>query len=217
MAASQSLPQLSRDSLRQRTLTALRDAIIRGHFVPGHRMVEEDLSKQLGISRGPIREALRQLESEGLVVNYPYRGAEVVSVSEAELRDVLLPIRLTLERFAFRHALAKLTDADFGTLQELVDTMRENGAAGNLVAAVEADLRFHEVILVRSEQHHCVQLWRAIVPRVRTYFYRWGPMHPTPTNIADEHQELLDTLATDDIDQLLTLLDKHILVLPQDQ
>ena len=216
MAASPTLPQLSRESLRERAITALRDAIIWGRFEPGHRMVEEDLSKQLGISRGPIREALRQLENEGLVVNYPYRGAEVVSVSEAELREVLLPIRLTVERFAFRHALPKLAEADFATLRAVVETMRQEGAAGNLVAAVEADLRFHEFILDRSEQPHCVQLWRTILPRVRTYFYRWGPLHPTPTNIADEHQELFDTLVTHDIDQVLTLLDKHILVLPRD-
>jgi DNA-binding GntR family transcriptional regulator len=178
-------------------------------------MIEEDLSRQLGISRGPIREALRQLEHEGLIVTFPYRGAEVVGVSEAELREVLLPIRVTVERFAFRHALAKLSETDIVDLRRLVDTMREEGAAGNLVAAVEADLRFHELVLERSQQPHCVQIWRTILPRVRAYFYRCGPMHPTPTDIAEEHQELLETLLTHDIEQVLTLLDKHILELPQ--
>lgn len=216
MATSHILPQVSRESLRQRAAAALRDAIVWGRLAPGHRLVEEELSKQLGISRGPVREALRQLENEGLVVTYPYRGAEVVGVSEPELREVLLPIRLTVERFAVRHALPKLTDADFSTLQGMIDTMRRAGAAGNLVAAVEADIRFHEFMIERSEQLHCIQLWRTIQPRVRTYFYRWGPMHPTPTDIADEHQEFFDILVTRDIDRVLALMDKHILVLPQD-
>lgn len=215
MSLTQTLQHLAPQSLRQRAVAAIRDAIIWGRFAPGDRMVEQDLSKQLGISRGPIREALRQLEHEGLVVTYPYRATEVVSVSEVELREVLLPIRVTIERFAFRHALPKLTQVDLDALQALVDTMRKEGAAGNLVAAVEADLRFHEFILERSQQPHCIQIWRTILPRVRTYFYRCGPMHPTPTNIADEHQELLDTLVTCDVAQVLALLDRHIFELPQ--
>lgn len=73
--------------------------------VPGDKLVELDLSAQLGTSRAPVREALRQLEQEGLVVSYPYRGTEVLSVSQEEIEQVLVPIQLTIERFAFTQAL----------------------------------------------------------------------------------------------------------------
>src|SRR5262245_2591404 len=98
------LPQIGQKSLRHQVLETLREAIITGRFQPGNRLVEEELCLQLGVSRGPVREALRQLEQEGLVVSFPYRATEVIGVSEEEVREVLIPMRLTLERFAFRHA-----------------------------------------------------------------------------------------------------------------
>ena len=84
-----------------------------GHLKPGDRIVEEDVSAQLTVSRGPVPEALRQLEQEGLVVFYPYRGTEVFGVSQKEVDEILVPIRLTLEGFAFRHALPRLTEEDW--------------------------------------------------------------------------------------------------------
>ncbi len=102
----------------------MREAVITGKFLPGDRLIEEELSQQMGISRGPVREALRQLEQEGLVVSFPYRATEVIGVSDEEVRDVLLPIRLTLERFAFRHALPLLEETDFTTCPCLFSSLR---------------------------------------------------------------------------------------------
>jgi DNA-binding GntR family transcriptional regulator len=211
MAVAQGLPQIAPTSIRQRALHMLREAIITGQFQPGDRLIEEDLCQQMGISRGPLREALRQLEQEGLVVSFPYRATEVIGVSEEEARDILVPIRLTLERFAFRHALPLLTEADFADLGDVVEAMRQAGVAGDLTRVVELDVRFHELVLERSKQPHCAQIWRTISPRVRAYFYRCGPRHHALTDIADEHTELLDVMRTGDIDQVLAALEPHIL------
>jgi DNA-binding GntR family transcriptional regulator len=211
MTIAQSLPQIAPSSLRQRVLQMLREAIITGQFQPGNRLVEEELCQQMGISRGPLREALRQLEQEGLVVSFPYRATEVIGVSDEEVRDVLVPIRLTLERFAFRHALPLLSEADFSELAELVRTMRQAGQAGDLARVVEADVKFHELVLGRSNQPHCLQIWRTISPRVRAYFYRCGPRHQALTDIADEHRDLIAAMRTRDIERVLVVLDPHIL------
>ena len=211
MPVVQGLPQIQPTSIRERALQMLREAVITGRFQPGDRLVEEDLCQQMKISRGPLREALRQLEQEGLVVSFPYRATEVIGVSEEEVHDVLVPIRLTLERFAFRHALPLLTDADFDELDGVVQTMREAGAAGDLARVVELDVRFHELVLGRSRQPHCAQVWRTISPRVRAYFYRCGPRHQSLTDIADEHRELLDVMRTRDLERVLAVLDPHIL------
>lgn len=222
MTGGPTLPQLGPTSLRQRVLATLRDAIIGGRFQPGDRLVEEELCQQLGVSRGPVREALRQLEQEGLVVSFPYRATEVIGVSIEEVREVLFPIRLTLERFAFRHALPRLTPADLAELEALVVTMDGAAARGDnappaarseaLAVIVEADVRFHELVLQRAGQPHCLQIWRAISPRVRAHFYRSGPRHASLAEIADEHRELLAAMRTGDLERTLAVLEPHILV-----
>jgi DNA-binding GntR family transcriptional regulator len=212
MTNGQPLPQLGPTSLRQRVLATLRNAIIGGRFRPGDRLVEEELCQQLGVSRGPVREALRQLEQEGLVVSFPYRATEVIGVSLEEVREVLLPIRLTLERFAFRHALPRLTPEDLAELEGLVAAMDAAAAAGDLEPIVEADVQFHDLVLRRSEQPHCLQIWRAISPRVRAFFYRSGPRHASLAEIADEHRELLAAMRTGDVGRTLAVLEPHILV-----
>ena len=80
---------------------ALREEIKLGKLVDGGRLIEDQIARRLETSRGPVREALRELEHEGLVVSYPYRGAVVLGVSDEEVQHVLIPIRLTLERFCF--------------------------------------------------------------------------------------------------------------------
>ena len=196
--------------MRQRATDVLRAAIISGRLVPGDRLKEAELSEQLGISRAPVREALRQLEHEGLVVSLPYRATEVLGISQEEIEEVLVPIRLTLETFAFRRALPLLSGDDHDALGVLVQTMRQAGAIGDLDALAEADVRFHELVIERSGQQHCLQIWRSIQPRVRAYFRRDAPIHSRADEIADEHRELLDVLRRGDETQLLETLRHHI-------
>lgn len=196
--------------MRQRATDVLRAAIISGRLVPGDRLKEAELSEQLGISRAPVREALRQLEHEGLVVSLPYRATEVLGISQEEIAEVLVPIRLTLETFAFRRALPLLSEDDLDALGVLVQTMRQAGAIGDLDALAEADVRFHELVIERSGQQHCLQIWRSIQPRVRAYFRRDAPIHSRADEIADEHEELVEVLRRGDETQLLETLRHHI-------
>ncbi len=196
--------------MRQRATDVLRAAIVSGRLVPGDRLKEAELSEQLGISRAPVREALRQLEHEGLVVSLPYRATEVLGISQEEIAEVLVPIRLTLETFAFRRALPLLSGDDLDALGMLVQTMRQAGAIGDLDALAEADVRFHELVIERSGQQHCLQIWRSIQPRVRAYFRRDAPIHSRADEIADEHEELVDVLRRGDETQLLETLRHHI-------
>lgn len=196
--------------MRQRATDALRAAIIGGRLRPGDRLKETELSEQLGISRAPVREALRQLEHEGLVISLPYRATEVLGISQEEIGEVLVPIRLTLETFAFRRALSLLTPEDFGALEELVQTMRRAAESGDLNALAEADVRFHELVIERSGQQHCLQIWRSIQPRVRAYFRRDAPIHSRLDEITDEHEELLAVLRDGDEAQVLGTLRRHI-------
>lgn len=201
----------TRGPRRQRVVEALRAAILSGRFEPGDRLIEERISQELDTSRGPVREALRQLEHEGLVQSFPYRGAVVLGVSEEEVHEVLIPIRLTLERFSFAKALERMSDADFADLGRLVWVMEQAASAGDLHKVVEADLSFHEVVIGHAGQPHAVQIWRSIAPRVRAYFLRHGKFRDLEV-IVDEHRELLTTLQTRDLDAVIPLLEEHIAV-----
>jgi DNA-binding GntR family transcriptional regulator len=196
---------------RERVLEALREAIVVGRYEDGDRLIEDRIARELSTSRGPVREALRQLEHEGLVVSYPYRGAVVQGVSDEEVHEVLIPIRLTLERFSFTKAVERMADPDYAELAKEVWLMREAAAAGDLLRCVEADIRFHEFVLSCSGQPHTTQVWRSIAPRIRAYFFRYG-RHSDLGIIAVEHEQLLGALRSGDHDRLMKALERHIAV-----
>ena len=203
------LPRVPPDSRRQFLVRALRDAIINGNLKPGERLVEREISERTGVSRGPLREALRQLEQEGLIVTVPYTGTRVTGISQAEIEEILVPIRLVLERFAFRHALSELTEADFDQLRGIVEEMREGARAEDLDNLVQTDLAFHQKVVERAGTH-CLQVWLSIVPRVSAHFYRDGYRHASLSEIPREHEELLKVMRGGDMDRILALLDEHI-------
>lgn len=196
---------------RQQVLDHLRSAIMTGRYEPGERLIEASISEELGTSRGPVREALRQLEHEGLVVSVPYRGAVVLDVSDEEVQEVLIPIRLTLERFSFRKATELMAEDDFAELAKQLWLMEEGARREDLGQVVEADLRFHEIVIAGSGTLHTMQVWRSIWPRIRNYFIRYGRLRALDT-IVDEHRELLEALQTRDPEKTLEVLERHIAV-----
>jgi DNA-binding GntR family transcriptional regulator len=202
-----------RSPRREQVIESLRQAIVVGEYADGERLIEDRIARELHTSRGPVREALRQLEHEGLVVSYPYRGAVVLGVSEEEVHEVLIPIRLTLERFSFMKSLPRMGDTEFGELAKEVWLMREAALEGDLMRCVEADIRFHEFVLSCSDQPHTAQVWRGIAPRIRAYFFRYGRRSDLGT-IAVEHDQLLDKMRSGDRELLMDALEKHIAVAP---
>ena len=210
MATEFPLLTVDQGSRGDRVAAALRQAITSGQYAPGDRLVEGDLARQLGTSRGPIRDALRTLEREGLVVSYPSRGTVVADVSQDEIERVLLPIRIIVERFAYRRALARVSDTDLELLEELVSAMRLAGERGDAEALADADLRFHEHLIALSGQSHCLQLWRTVQPRVRAYFRRDAHGHHDAHEVARQHQQLLDVLRTGDPEALDEAIREHI-------
>jgi DNA-binding GntR family transcriptional regulator len=200
-----------RSPRREQVVDYLREAITVGRIADGERLIEERIARELDTSRGPVREALRQLEHEGLVVSYPYRGAVVQGVSEEEIQEVLIPIRLTLERFSFTKALEQMDEGDFAELAKEVWRMAEAARDGELLRIVEADIRFHEFVLSRSGQPHTTQVWHSILPRIRAYFFRYG-LEADLNQVAVEHGQLLQAMQSRDRATLLEAVERHITV-----
>jgi DNA-binding GntR family transcriptional regulator len=190
---------------------ALRDAIVAGTLEDGERLIEDKIARELKTSRGPVREALRQLEHEGFVVSYPYRGAVVLGVSDEEVREVLVPVRLVLEKYSFPKAAARMSDDDFAEVAKEVWQMAEAARTSDLERSVEADMRFHEILLDHAHQPHTAQVWRSIAPRIRAYFYRYG-RRADLERISHEHGDLLAALQTRDPEIIGHALEAHIAV-----
>src|SRR5262245_7431911 len=122
----------------QRTLfahayDALRRAIVTGELQPGQRVNEAEVARQMRISRGPVREAIRRLEQAGLLVSYPRRGTVVVSLSAEDVEEVYT-LRADLEARAIRRAITRLLDADLAELERLLDVMETASFAGDTPA-----------------------------------------------------------------------------------
>ncbi|WP_308797763.1 GntR family transcriptional regulator [Agromyces silvae] len=213
LAPMTGLPALSRASLASRRETVadvLRDAITSGRLQPGQKLTEAGIAEQLGTSRAPVREALRQLEQEGLVISYPYRGTEVLGVSQEEIEHVLVPVRVALEKYAFRKAMPRLEEADYERLESVIASMDAAAAAGDTGSLADEDIRFHETVVELSEQQHCLQIWKSIQPRVRAYFQRDAGYYAEPSKVAVQHRELIDALRSGDPDRLDEAVVAHV-------
>jgi DNA-binding GntR family transcriptional regulator len=127
------------------------------------------------------------------------------------VQEVLIPIRLTLERYSFVHALERVTEEDFAELGKQIWLMEQAAHANDLARHVEADLRFHEIVIAASGQTHTVQIWRTIWPRIRAYFYRYGRGQDLE-RMVDEHRELLAALQSREPKRVLDVLERHIAV-----
>lgn len=210
MSGLPALPSASLASRRESVADVLREAITSGRLQAGQKLTESGVAEQLGTSRAPVREALRQLEQEGLVISYPYRGTEVLGVSQEEIENVLVPVRISLEKFAFRKAMPRLTKADYAHLQSLVRNMEAAADASDAALLADEDVRFHEAVVTLSGQQHCLQIWRSIQPRVRSYFRRDASHYSDATVVAGQHRELIDALRAGDEHALDRTVTAHI-------
>ena len=143
--------------LRDVVFNTLRQAILRGELKPGERLMEIQLANKLGVSRTPIREAIRKLELEGLVLMIPRKGAEVAEITEKSLRDVL-EVRRALEELAVRLACDKISEEKIQELKEAAEYFRSTLKSGDITKIAEADVKFHDVIYLATDNQKLIQL-----------------------------------------------------------
>jgi DNA-binding GntR family transcriptional regulator len=199
--------------MRSGITEALRLRIVDGTFSPGVRISEDRVAREMGVSRGPVRESIRELENEGLLIVLPYKGTFVNEISPEELRNTLIPIRLILEKQACAVAIPKMTEENFQVLAEIVDEMRVVARKKNrdtLAKLVELDVQYHQYIMNLSAQYHAIQLWNSIQSRIRVGFYRLGLRHNDFQEITTEHNKLLEALRSKNSEIIFPALEHHI-------
>lgn len=179
--------------LRDVVFITLRQAILKGELAPGERLMEIRLANMLGVSRTPIREAIRKLELEGLVVMIPRRGAEVAGISEKSLRDVL-EVRRSLEELAMDLAVQRMDSGRMEELERAQAEFVEAISASDLIRIAQADENFHDVIYAGTENEKLVQMLNNL--RDQMYRYRLEYIKDTGKRqiLKVEHERMMDAL-----------------------
>lgn len=200
----------ARESLADKVAEPLRQAILRGQFAPGEPLREPQLAEFLGVSRGPIREALRQLELEGLVVTRPNRTTVVARLTRQDFEEVYT-LRLALERLAVQQMIHNASPADFEEMQAIVDQMnRRINEQITEKEAADLDLQFHDVLYRASHHRRLQACWANLRPQIYVFLLS--------RNVADTdfrvqmsgHQHILDVLREGDESQAVDAIEKHI-------
>ena len=143
--------------LRDVVFNTLRQAILRGEMEPGERLMEIQLAQKLGVSRTPIREAIRKLELEGLVIMIPRKGAEVAHITEKDMRDVL-EVRCTLEELAVALACKNVTPERIMDLRAANKVFESAIVSKDVVNIVDADVQFHDTIYAMTDNDWLIQI-----------------------------------------------------------
>ena len=161
-------PMIIRNVLSDQVKDYLLTAILAGEFPPGSRIIETRVARHLGVSQGPVREALRDLEALGLIDTTPYQGARVRQPHKAELLEAY-DLRAVLESFGARLAMPRLSDADLLDLEGFVSAMQEAARAGDENEQARVDVAFHSRIVALSGNQVLQRLWRFLEPVSRTH------------------------------------------------
>jgi DNA-binding GntR family transcriptional regulator len=175
---------------------SLRDSIVKGAFSPGDRLREVPLAAALGVSRGPIRSALHQLEREGLVIKHPNRRAIVAELSRKDV-DEVYSLRVAIEPVVCAWAARNAVGDDLAAMQEIVDRHSKITTRITDHEAAEVDLAFHDAIYRAARHRRLLSLWRDLRPQVYV-FLKARPHVRTRefrTLISQSHQALLDAIA----------------------
>ncbi len=200
---------LQRQNLAGDVAARLRDAITQGELPPGTHLVEQELSQQLGVSRGPLREALRILETEGLVTSYPGRGAYVTVLSEKDIWEIY-SIRTILEEEAIRLATRRCNPENLSVLEEILDAMFEAAQAGDQGLVLDLDLSFHKQIWKMAEHSRLEDFLNEVAVQVRMYIAVQTSLYEDLAAGISDHKIILEHLKTRDEGAAAEMMRLHL-------
>jgi len=199
-------------SLADRVADYLREAIFMGKIAPGEQLREVPLSKMLGVSRGPIREALNKLEREGLVT-IPRNGRTIVARLTREDFDEVYSLRVGLERVAMQYAIHHATPSELDEMQRLVDIMIERVNAGiSEKEAADLDLQFHDVLYQASHHKRLQSVWSDLRPQIYIFLLSRNVADSDFRIQLDRHQEIVNVIREKNVEQAMAVIETHLQV-----
>lgn len=195
--------------LRDVVFNTLRQAILKGELSPGERLMEIQLAEKLGVSRTPIREAIRKLELEGLVLMIPRKGAEVAKISEKNLRDVL-EVRRSLEELAIELACQRMSQEDIEALEQAQEAFKTAIAKGEVMAIAQTDEQYHDVIYQGTRNDKLVQMLGNLREQMYRYRLEYIKDEDKRQVLVVEHEHILAALKVRGLEEAKRAAREHI-------
>jgi DNA-binding GntR family transcriptional regulator len=200
---------IDQQTLRNTVTNSVRQAILGGTLRPGSQINQVEVAAKLRVSRGPLREALRQLEEEGLVLSLPHKGTFVTEITTDDIEEVY-SIRAVLESFAIRRAVEHATADDLRDLSDIVGEMEKAAEVADVVRLRSLDLQFHLTICKSARHQLLLQLWKSIELRVRRLLALRHGIYKDPRDIVGTHPDIVRAIQARDAGQAAILMDTHV-------
>lgn len=199
------------NQLWQSVLNQLRIAIVTGGLPPGAHLVETELAARLGVSRGPVREALTRLEQEGLIVNYPYRGKFVAEISEEDIHEIY-DLRRLIEGRAIESLGRHLDPAGIERLRNIRRQMILALSEGRNEEFADLDIEFHRQLIIMSERERLLKIWNSLASVSHAFIVLNARNDPEAiARITDRHDGILDALIAHDTVVAREVLIQHLI------
>lgn len=195
--------------LRDVVFNTLRKAILTGELKPGERLMEIHLANQLGVSRTPIREAIRKLELEGLVIMIPRRGAEVAQITEKNLKDVL-EVRRALDALCAELACDRITEEEKRQLKKACNEFEKATATGDATTIAEADVALHDIIVAATGNQRLIQLVNNLSEQMYRYRFEYIKDEDKHNHLVEEHRMIYDSIVRHDKEAAAKAAKLHI-------
>ena len=195
--------------LRDVVFNTLRKAILRGELKPGERLMEIQLANKLGVSRTPIREAIRKLELEGLVLMIPRKGAEVAQITEKNMQDVL-EVRKALEELSVQLVCERITPEQVEEMTMAAEDFRKVLKSGDVTKIAEADVKFHDIIFAATNNQRLITLLNNL--REQMYWFRveYLKQKECYPQLLEEHDKLIALISGGEVEEACELMGCHI-------
>lgn len=191
-------------TLRTEVVQMLRDAIVQGKLQPGEHLKENELAEQMGVSRSPVREALRLLEQDGLVEAVPNQGCYVKTFDAKEIEEIFT-LRAALENLAFELIILgdKLSAADWKYLDLLTEKQKEAIQDQAFDQLTKLDMDFHEYFCEKADSGRLLQMWKSLRSQIQILFYqRFRALEQVPQTVDTDHQVMLEILRAGDLEKI---------------
>jgi len=195
--------------LRDVVFNTLREAILKGELKPGERLMELQLAAKLGVSRTPIREAIRMLEQEGLAVTIPRRGAEVARMTEKDMQDVL-QVREALDELAASIACELITEEEMAQLKQAAEDFEAATATKDVKRIADTDMIFHDIIYRATRNPKLVNILNNLREQMYRYRVEYLKDEQNYPVLLKEHREILMGFRERNTDMVTDSMRKHV-------
>ena len=195
--------------LRDVVFKTLREAILRGDLKPGERLMELQLASKLGVSRTPIREAIRMLEQEGLAVTVPRKGAEVARMTLKDMEDVL-EIREALDELAAQIACERISSEQMNRLMDTKKEFERILASGEVKEIADVDVKFHDIIYEATDNAKLVYLLNNLREQLFRYRVEYLKNPENYPALIQEHEAIVSALEARDKAKVTEAMHEHV-------